>query len=84
MSWGCCLYLNSVFINETANLLVIAHNGYILEYGKLGIQKNEITRINEMCPWTKCKKKLFIGNLESNLNDNTVLLLNSKILELTR
>lgn len=35
MSWGCCSYLNSIFVNENANVLVLAHIGYEHEYTQI-------------------------------------------------
>jgi len=32
MSWGCCSYLNSVFVNPEASILILGHNQYKYEY----------------------------------------------------
>ena len=32
MSWGCCSYLNSVFVNPEASVLILGHNDYKYEY----------------------------------------------------
>ena len=77
MSWGCCSYLNSAFVNENANVLVIAHIGYENEYIEVrddypgGIFKSA---------WfpKKCNKKQ-ITYCKTELDDSIILELNKCI-----
>lgn len=82
MSWGCCCYLNCVFVNETANILILAHKHYKHEYYKVE-KMGEMEAVDALCQGTHCKKKLFIGDLPTVITGNNILLLNSKLLELT-
>ena len=57
MSWGCCSYLNSVFVNEMSNVLIISNIKYKHEYEKV---------MNYPCGFynsgwfpEKCNKKCF-------------------------
>jgi len=82
MSWGCCCYLNCVFVNETANILILAHKRYKHEYYN-HIYNGIMEAVDALCSGTNCKKKLFIGDLPTVITGNNILLLNSKLLELT-
>jgi hypothetical protein len=81
MSWGCCSYLNGIFVNTNSNALVICHIGY----------KHEYTKVRENYPmdildsdWfpRKCNKKCILYDMESVFHDNIKILLNEKITEL--
>ena len=80
MSWGCCSYLNSVFVNESSNVLVISHIGYKHEYDE--VMKYPCGFYNAGWFPEKCNKKMFLGDLLHNLNEETIDTLNDKITEL--
>jgi capsular polysaccharide biosynthesis protein len=77
MSWGCCAYLNSTFVNENANVLVIAHIGYENEY--INVRDNYSGGIFNT-GWfpNKCNKKQ-IAYCKTELDDNIILELNKCI-----
>lgn len=81
MSWGCCCYLNSVFVNEISNILVISHIGYKHEYNEV-MNNYPCGFYNSAWFPEKCNKKVFLGDLLNNLNEETVESLNNKITEL--
>ena len=78
MSWGCCSYLNSIFVNENSNILVLCHKSYSNEYNKVketdsrGIFNTSFFPIN-------CKNKYILYDLPSELDDSTKILLNNEI-----
>jgi hypothetical protein len=78
MSWGCCSYLNSIFVNECSNILVIGHLKYISEYET---KKTDSDFYQSAWFPKKSNKKLFIGNLPSELSNNIIDLLKNKMAE---
>ena len=81
MSWGCCSYLNSDFVNENSSILVLCHSGYKPEYDKVNKEYNCSIFETAWFP-RRCKKKNILYDLESEFNNNTKLLLDEKINEL--
>jgi capsular polysaccharide biosynthesis protein len=81
MSWGCCSYLNSIFVNPNSNVLVLCHIGYKTEYYNV-INKWNINILDSAWFPTICNKKLILYDLESKFNDNIKMQLDDKILEL--
>jgi hypothetical protein len=77
MSWGCCSYLNSCFVNENSNILVIVHKGYQNEIDNLS-KNNSIITSTHWFP-EKANKKLLITDLDTDLNENTIKILNENI-----
>jgi len=75
MSWGCCSYLNSIFVNESSNVLVLCHENYQHEYKSL--DSNFILQSG----WfpTECNKKLIMYDLKTELNDDIKILLDNTI-----
>jgi hypothetical protein len=75
MSWGCCSYLNSIFVNENSNILVLCHISYNNEY-------NSFTKDNilysQWFPRT-CKNKFILYDLPTILDDSTKNLLKNEI-----
>jgi hypothetical protein len=78
MSWGCCSYLNSIFANECNNILVLGHIKYKHEYDKT--QTDGDFYQSGWFP-KKSNKALFIGDLPSELSDDIIDLLKTKIAE---
>lgn len=74
LSWGCCAYLNSVFVNEHANVFVISHIRYNNEYNEVIKHYNGGIYNSGWFP-EKCNKKIFLGDLESTLDEQTIELL---------
>lgn len=79
MSWGCNSYLNSIFVNECSNVLVLGHIKYKAEYE----YRKTFSNFYE-CAWfpKKSNKSLFIGDLPSELSNDIIDLLKTKIAEL--
>ena len=78
MSWGCCSYLNSIFVNENSNILILCHKSY----------SNEYVEVREKYPcgifdsyWfpKKCKNKYVLYDLPTELDDLTKIILNDEI-----
>jgi len=69
LSWGCCSYLNSIFVHPTANILVLCHEGYENEYVKVrdtyscGIFNSKWFPIH-------AKNKYILYDLPSQMNDH--------------
>ena len=75
MSWGCCSYLNSVFVNPESSVLVLGHEGYKYEYEHFpGDQIFD----SEWFP-VKSRVKLCALYLESELTSNGKEILDEKI-----
>jgi hypothetical protein len=74
MSWGCCSYLNSIFVNENSNILVLCHKSYSNEYVAYacGI-------LDSVWFPKKCKNKYILYDLPSKLDEPTKILLNNEI-----
>jgi hypothetical protein len=75
MSWGCCSYLNSVFVNPNSNVLVLGHDEYKHEYDQFpGF------RIYDSA-WfpVKSRAKLSALYLESELTNRVKVILDEKI-----
>ena len=81
MSWGCCSYLNSVFVNKNANILVISNIKYKNEYETV-INTYDCGLFNSAWFPKKCNKKLFLGDLTDNLTDEIIEKLNGNIKEM--
>jgi hypothetical protein len=75
MSWGCCSYLNSVFVNPDASVLVLGHEGYKYEYDQFPGDK---IFDSEWFP-VKSRMKLCALYLESDLTTNGKEILDEKI-----
>jgi hypothetical protein len=77
LTWGCCAYFNSVFLNETVNYMCISNPGYANEC------PDEVVK-NKDNHWTpiKSNKEVFAFNIPFLLDDKTIKLLNEKINEL--
>ena len=78
MSWGCCSYLNSIFVNEKSNILVLCHKSYSNEY--IAVREDYLCGIlnSDWFP-KKCKNKYILYDLPSELDEPTKILLNSEI-----
>ena len=65
---GCCSYLNSIFVNETSNVLLLCHIGYKHEYEQM---RDRIYT----CDWfpKKSKSKYLIIDLENTLKSSDIL-----------
>jgi len=78
MSWGCCSYLNSIFVNEKSNILVLCHESYSSEY--VEVRENYSCGIlNSGWFPTICKNKYILYDLPTELDDFTKILLNNEI-----
>lgn len=80
MSWGCNSYLNSTFGNENSNILVLGHVRYKHEYESVKEKYSNFYQ-SEWFP-EKTNKTLFIGYLPSELSNDIIDLLKTKIAEL--
>ena len=78
LSWGCCSYLNSIFINSFANVLVLCNETYLNEYEQL----NDSIIVNTDWFPKVCNKKLILRNLPCQLDDYNKQLLIMKLNEL--
>ena len=67
MSWGCCSYLNSIFVNPISNILVLCHIGYFIEYDKV---RNTYLGgvLNSVWFPEICNNKFVIYDLETKIN----------------
>ena len=81
MSWGCCSYLNSIFVNINSNVLILCHIGYKNEYTEVINNYPESIFNSDWFP-KKCNKKLIIYDLENKINNNIKIKLDEKIMEL--
>ena len=80
LSWGCCSYLNSIFVNEKSNVLVLCHKGYEHEY--VSVKTNYPGSILNSDWFPKiANKKLILYDLETELNEETKKILDIKINE---
>jgi hypothetical protein len=77
LSWGCCAYLNSTFLNENVNYLCLGHFSYAHEY-------NGFAYIVPDHLWKPIKynKTLYCLDLKKDLDENAIKELNIKIDEL--
>jgi len=81
LSWGCCSYLNSIFVNPTANILVLCHKGYEKEYTE--VRDNYPCGILDSGWFPEiANKKLVEYDLPSDINNEVITKLNSTITEL--
>jgi hypothetical protein len=69
LSWGCCSYLNSSFVNENANVLVLCHDDYQNEYD--GLNKHGTNFLKTHWFPTICDKKLILFDLQYELTEKT-------------
>jgi hypothetical protein len=77
LSWGCNSWINSLFVNEKTNVLVLCHIEYLSQY------QNSVVNNNEASQWTpKCNKLILSYDLESELTDEHRFLLQNQINEL--
>lgn len=77
LSWGCCSYLNSAFLNENVNYLCLGHFSYGHEYkNAIGINPNHLWQPKK---YNKC---LYSLDLPTDLDENTIEKLNIKIEDL--
>lgn len=69
MSWGCCSYLNSIFLNKNVNILLLCNINYKHEYENRLNDNIEDTRKYEWYPkeYNKC---IIMKDLTSNLTSN--------------
>jgi hypothetical protein len=79
MSWGCVSYMNSCFVSNKANMLVIGHQNYANEYDSVGEKMFQSRWFAD-----NCNKKMFVGHLPTNIDDKIINLLNDKISELIK
>jgi hypothetical protein len=84
MSWGCCSYLNSIFVNENSNILVLCHKDYRHEYfepHKLNNKHHEYPNGILNSDWfpKKCKNKYILYDLPRELDESTKILLIDEI-----
>jgi hypothetical protein len=77
MSWGCCSYLNSEFINPNSNVLVLCHEGYRNEY--ISLLNYDMNILNTEWFPKICNKKLILFDLQYELTNDTKKLLDLKI-----
>lgn len=77
LSWGCCSYLNSTFVNPNSNTLLLCHINYNHEYNK-HIQvslklNNTLDYFYSIClfPESPLSNKKCILDLETNLSKET-------------
>ena len=83
MTWGCCSYLNSVFINNLANVLILCNIGYKKEY--TDVLSNYNISIFETCWFPKtCNKKLIMYDVEHNFSEENKIILQQNIYELIK
>jgi hypothetical protein len=78
MSWGCCSYLNSIFVNEKSNILILCHNGYSNEIAQV-INEYTCGILNSGWFPETCNKKLILYDLDTEINNNTKKRLNDEI-----
>ena len=78
MSWGCCSYLNSIFVNEKSNILVLCHKSYSNEY--IAVREDYLCGIlnSDWFP-KKCKNKYILYDLPTELDESTKILLIDEI-----
>lgn len=69
MSWGCCSYLNSDFVNPTSNILVLCHIGYYNEYNAI-INTYPVDILNTAWLPEICRNKFILYDLETEININ--------------
>jgi hypothetical protein len=81
LSWGCCSYLNSIFVNEKSNVLVLCHKSYNNEYETV-IKTYQGGIFNSGWFPTNCNKKIIIYDLETELTEENKKMLDKKIDEL--
>lgn len=73
MSWGCCSYLNGIFVNENSNFLLLCHEKYNNEY-------NNVQNIfNSGWFPEKCKNKNILYDLPCELDELVKKNLQNKI-----
>jgi hypothetical protein len=79
MSWGCCSYLNTTFVNENANILILCHKGYKNEYDTLETGEDILYSV-----WFPqiCNKRLILYDMESDITNDIKNILDEKIHEL--
>jgi hypothetical protein len=75
MSWGCCSYLNSTFVNPEASVLILGHNEYKYEYDQFPGDQIYDT---DWFP-VKCRAKLRALYMESELTPQMKKILDEKI-----
>ena len=78
MSWGCCSYLNSIFVNENSNILVLCHKSYNNEYIKVNTKFACGIFGSDWFP-KKCKNKYILYDLPTELDESTKILLIDEI-----
>jgi hypothetical protein len=78
MSWGCCSYLNSIFVNEKSNILILCHNGYSDEITQV-INEYTCGILNSGWFPVACNKKIILYDLDTEINNNTKKRLNDEI-----
>jgi hypothetical protein len=81
MSWGCCSYLNSIFVNTNSNTLVICHIGYKDEYTEV-IENYPLDILDSDWFPKKCNKKCILYDMETEFDDSIKIKLDEKIIEL--
>ena len=78
LSWGCCSYLNSIFVHPNANVLVLCHEGYKNEYVKVR-DTYSCGILNSGWFPEKAKNKYILYDLPSQLNDTVKQQLNNEV-----
>jgi len=83
MSWGCCSYLNSIFVGDKSNILVISHIRYSHEYNEV---KNNYPGGLYKSRWFPdiCNKKIFLEDLTSELTSDNIIRLENSIYDLLK
>jgi hypothetical protein len=77
LSWGCCAYLNSTFLNENVNYLCFGHISYAHEYN--GFAYNVPDHLWKPLKSNKC---IYCLDLPTHLNEETIKELDAKLDEL--
>ena len=77
LSWGCCSYLNSIFVHPNANVLVLCHEGYKNEY--VNVKNYPCGILNSGWFPEKAKNKYILYDLPSQLNDTIKEQLNNEV-----
>jgi hypothetical protein len=83
MSWGCCSYLNSIFVNKNSNFLLLCHEGYNVEYTSVRNTFPGGILLSGWLPYV-CNKNLILYDLTTELTDNIKQILDIEINDLIK
>jgi hypothetical protein len=70
--------LNSIFVNEKSNILILCHNGYSDEITQV-INEYTCGILNSGWFPVACNKKIILYDLDTEINNNTKKRLNDEI-----